>query len=99
VLQLSAGTHLLVDETAMEPGQLQERGIKNIQALQQLIEEQTIPIDFEYSGSLKFPTDVAVVILSEGKTIFSVDAHVPFCPTAPAQVRPVRVGGGKRRIS
>jgi len=31
ILQLSDGTHLTIDETALTPGQLSERGVKNIQ--------------------------------------------------------------------
>ncbi len=34
VLQLAAGTHVVVDETSLESGRLVERGLKNLKALQ-----------------------------------------------------------------
>ena len=34
---VAQGTFLLIDETSLEPGQLVEQGVKNVQAIQALI--------------------------------------------------------------
>jgi hypothetical protein len=39
---------LIIDETSMEQGQLEPRGVKNITAMTQLIEEQQIVYNFQY---------------------------------------------------
>lgn len=47
-LQLVSGTHLLLDETALEPGQLSEVGVRNLAALGHVIQRQTVTYDFQY---------------------------------------------------
>ena len=47
----TTGTHLLVDETALTPGQLTEVGVKNLTALGNLIQWQKVTYDFQYHTS------------------------------------------------
>ena len=47
-LQLAAGTHLLVDETALEPGRLSEVGVRNLAALGHVVQRQTVEYDFQF---------------------------------------------------
>ena len=47
-LQLIPGTHLLVDETALEPGRLSEVGVRNLAALGHVIQHQTVTYDFQF---------------------------------------------------
>jgi hypothetical protein len=51
ILQLSDGTHLILDETAMLPGQLQDQGVRNVKALSDVIEWQKVQYDFKYHTS------------------------------------------------
>lgn len=51
------GTHLLLDETAMLPGQLQEQGIKNVKALGDAIQWQRVHYDFKYHTA-EFPCNI-----------------------------------------
>lgn len=51
LLQVSHGTHLLVDETVMKPGQLNERGLANLTALGNVIQWQRVKYDFKYHTS------------------------------------------------
>ncbi len=45
---LCVGTHLLVDETVLTPGQLSEVGVQNLTALGNLIQWQKVSYDFQY---------------------------------------------------
>ena len=78
-LQLSAGTLVLVNELALKPGQLTANGIKNLQALAMMITRQSVDYDFEFC-QIAMPTNVQVVVCSEGKTLLPVDAVCPVVP-------------------
>uniref|UniRef100_H3GEJ9 Mini-chromosome maintenance complex-binding protein n=1 Tax=Phytophthora ramorum TaxID=164328 RepID=H3GEJ9_PHYRM len=80
VLQVANGTTMLVNETALTAGQLNEQGVKNIAALQSLIDKMLLPYDFHFYN-MDFPQDVAVVTVSEGKSILPVTAAVPIVAT------------------
>lgn len=85
-LQLVAGTHLVLDETALEQGQLQDRGVKNVLALQDLIKKQVVSFEFEHTPPIEFGTDVPVLVFSEGKSMFPVDVSLPLAPEFPFEV-------------
>ena len=53
-------------------------GVKNLQALQDLIDHQTLAYDFSYPISI--PMDVPVVIVSEGRSLFKNSHWLPFQP-------------------
>ena len=60
----TAGSHVLVDETALTAGQLSEVGVRNLTALGNVIQWQKLYYDFQYHTS-EFHTDlVSVYILS-----------------------------------
>ena len=75
VLQLSEGTHLIVDETAMETGQLKETGVSNVTALSHVISWQKLEYDFNFYRT-EFHTDLPILIISEGKSLLPADCHV-----------------------
>jgi hypothetical protein len=77
ILQLSAHTHLVLDETCLEPGQLDSNGVHNVAALGTLISQQKVDYDFQYY-KLEFQTDVPVLVLSEGKSLLPVSFNVVF---------------------
>ncbi|KAI9912442.1 hypothetical protein PsorP6_006534 [Peronosclerospora sorghi] len=89
VLQVANGTTILADETALTAGELNEQGVKNIAALQSLMEKMLLPYDFKYF-TMDFPQDVAVVTLSGGKSVLPATVVVPVIvttdPTAEMQV-------------
>jgi len=82
-LQLADGTHLLVDETLIQTGQLQESGVANFQALKNLIEQQKVAYDFEYY-QMDMPADLPVVTLSAGKSLLPADIVLPVRATRDA---------------
>ncbi|CAB3259595.1 unnamed protein product [Arctia plantaginis] len=79
ILQLSKNTHLVLDETKMEQGRLDSTGVNNIAALGNMIMTQKVEYDFKYY-KMEFDSDVAVLILSEGKSLLPSDYHVPLRP-------------------
>ncbi|KAH9946368.1 mini-chromosome maintenance replisome factor-domain-containing protein [Epithele typhae] len=85
VLQLPQGTHLLVSEGGVREGQLVEKGLRNVRALQEVMDSQTLAYTFPFS-QYSFPTDITAVVLAEGrksaffKTQLSVPLGVPHDP-------------------
>ena len=84
-LQLAAGTHLVLDETRLQAGMLYGTGLRNVQALKQLMSEQKLEVDFDY---YKMPllVDHPVLVLSQFKSMLAADVAVPLHATA--QPRP-----------
>ncbi|ETK75770.1 hypothetical protein, variant 2 [Phytophthora nicotianae CJ01A1] len=80
VLQVANGTTMLVNETVLSAGQLNEQGVKNVAALQSLVDKMLLPYDFHYYN-MDFPQDVAVITVSEGKSILPVTVAVPVVAT------------------
>lgn len=79
VLQLSADTSLIIDETQLQPGQLESEGVKNITALGNLISWQKVEYDFRFHRQ-DFLSNISVLILSEAKSILPSDCLVPLNP-------------------
>uniref|UniRef100_A0AAV1T0C6 Mini-chromosome maintenance complex-binding protein n=1 Tax=Peronospora matthiolae TaxID=2874970 RepID=A0AAV1T0C6_9STRA len=80
VLQVANGTTMLVNETALTAGQLNDQGVKNVAALQSLVEKMLLPYDFQYYD-MDFSQDVVIVTVSEGSTILPVTVAVPIVST------------------
>ncbi|XP_041987429.1 mini-chromosome maintenance complex-binding protein [Aricia agestis] len=79
ILQMGKHTHLVLDETKMEQGRLDNTGVNNVAALAKLITQQTIEYDFKFYKK-DFDSDVSVLILSEGKSLLPSDYHVILKP-------------------
>lgn len=58
-LQLPTGTVLLIDESKLQPGQLNEKGLKNIKALKEVASRQIVPYDFKFYD-IDMPVDLPV---------------------------------------
>nr|CAD7410648.1 unnamed protein product [Timema poppensis] len=79
VLQLSAHTHLVLDETRLLPGQLDSNGVENISSLGTVITQQKVYYNFKFY-KVEFNSDIPVLILSEGKSLLPSDAVVTLQP-------------------
>lgn len=60
----------------MSTGKLDEAGLQNITAITQLVEEQQIIYDFKYQKQ-EMPTNVSVLVVGEGRTLFKNTLHMP----------------------
>ncbi|CAL1703945.1 unnamed protein product [Somion occarium] len=80
-LQLPKGSVLLVTEGGVSEGKLQERGLMNVHALQEVLSSQSLAYSFPFS-QFSFPTDISCIVLSEGRksAFFKTDLVIPFKP-------------------
>lgn len=81
-LQMTPSTQVLCDETVMVAGKLNETGLKNLHCLQQLATFQHLLFDFSFY-QMEFPTDVPVLVTSQGKPLMTTDIVLKLCPDAP----------------
>lgn len=99
MLQLAEGTHLTLDETALEAGTLNATGIQNLASLKHLLEWQKVEYDFQFY-KMEMPADLPVLILSQAKSrMLPADAVVPLMSTAtPACSTPDELDFAKWRL-
>ncbi|XP_050528406.1 mini-chromosome maintenance complex-binding protein [Daktulosphaira vitifoliae] len=79
LLQLSKRTHLIIDETNLEPGKLENKGMLNLQALNDIICNQQIKYDFTYY-TIDYETEISVLTLSIGKSLLPYDVNILLKP-------------------
>ncbi|VVC32241.1 Mini-chromosome maintenance complex-binding protein [Cinara cedri] len=79
LLQLSNRTHLVLDETNLEPGKLDNKGMTNLQALTDVITNQQMKYDFTYY-TIDYETQIPVLTLSIGKSLLPCDIDIVLNP-------------------
>ncbi|KAJ7684781.1 hypothetical protein DFH06DRAFT_1027944, partial [Mycena polygramma] len=86
-LQLPRGTACIVTEGGIAEGGVFDRGIANLRALQEMMTAQSLEYIFPFSR-FAFQTDVAFVILSEGRksTFFQTHINVPLKPVKSSEL-------------
>ena len=77
LLQLSSGTHLVLDETVMSDGQLNSQGITNLTSLGQMIKQQSVEYDFGFH-KIAFESDIPCLVFSEGRSMLPQDVQVSY---------------------
>ncbi|XP_027863176.1 mini-chromosome maintenance complex-binding protein [Xiphophorus couchianus] len=78
-LQLASSTSLFLDETQLEPGQLDPTGVRNVTALGNLITWQKVDYDFNFH-QMEFPCNINVLVASEGRSLLPSDCHIHLQP-------------------
>jgi hypothetical protein len=82
-LQQAAGTVVILDETSLAEGQLQDAGTRNAVAIRDLIRNQSLTCDFT-SYDVKLPLELQVISVSARRSLFPFhDVLLPLRPTAP----------------
>ena len=71
-LQVANGTSILVDETVLESGNLQERGVLNLAHLAQVMDRALVPIQLGHGSTMELESDIKFLVASEGKSMFPV---------------------------
>ncbi|KNE55382.1 hypothetical protein AMAG_01279 [Allomyces macrogynus ATCC 38327] len=83
-LQLAQGSVLVVDETAMTEGKLNEHAVRNLQALASVAQARVLPCEFPYSR-VDLPIDYAILVVSEStKPLVPCQVRVPLASTTTA---------------
>lgn len=77
-LQLAPGTHLLVDEGALDEGQIKDTGLRNLRALTLLAREQRLQYGFAYSPEMSMDVEVPLLVLSPGRSLLPNLSHLPL---------------------
>lgn len=83
LLQMPLHTHLVIDETKLENGKLEQNGVLALAELSDLIKQQSISYDFGFY-KIPFLTDVPVLSVSEGKSLLPTDFAVKLKPESEA---------------
>ena len=65
-LQVGSGTVVVVDETGMQEGQLNENGVRSAHALRTLASKQVLPVSFTYC-EVPVPMDSPLLFLTTGE--------------------------------
>ncbi|THH10835.1 hypothetical protein EW145_g1055 [Phellinidium pouzarii] len=79
VLQVPIGTTILATETEVQEGKLIDKGLRNIQALQDVAKLQTLRYNFPFS-QYSFPTDIKFITVTDGgkSLFFEANINVPI---------------------
>ncbi|RKP07185.1 putative alanine racemase-domain-containing protein [Thamnocephalis sphaerospora] len=77
-LQLTDGTFLFVDETALDEGRLEDNGVRNVRALVRIAQTQQLDYVFPFRGDLSFPTDLGVLVFSAARSMIPTDFVLPL---------------------
>lgn len=75
LLQLPSNFSLVLDETALMPGNLKEMGLKNLTTIKGMIAWQSIEYDHLFYTQ-RINSDINVLVFSEGKSLFDVSCEV-----------------------
>lgn len=71
LLQLAPHTHLVLDETKLEAGKLENHGIQSVKQIAHLIGNQQLNVDFKFY-TIDYNVNIPVLILSEGRSMLPV---------------------------
>ncbi|KAJ3855237.1 mini-chromosome maintenance replisome factor-domain-containing protein [Lentinula lateritia] len=82
LLQLAPSTVCLITDSNVTEGQINDRGVRNLRALQEVIRNQTLEYVFPYSV-FRFETDIGCIVCTEGKRSALVETHTTI-PLRPA---------------
>ncbi|KAH8117162.1 putative alanine racemase-domain-containing protein [Phellopilus nigrolimitatus] len=82
-LQVPFGTTMVVTEHGVEEGTLLEKGLRNVQALQDVTRLQTLRYNFPFNH-YSFPTDIRFITLTDGgkSLFFETNINVRLRPDA-----------------
>lgn len=84
------GTHVVVDETALEEGQVQEAGLKNLRTLMDVVASHELIGEYQYFR-LELKVDIPVVVVSVAKSLVTTDNMI-VVPLEPAADGPNAAG-------
>lgn len=79
MLQLPVDFNLIIDETQLDTGKLDQKGLMNFNSLRDIITWQKLSYDFSYHQQ-EFSTNMKVLTLSETKSILPCDFQVKLQP-------------------
>lgn len=79
-LQVAKGTTLLIDETHLNEGTLQDTGVRNVQRLTTMLQTHKLGYAFPFT-QYEFDTELSTIVLSSTKSMLPTDIRLPWSPT------------------
>eukprot|EP00746_Dinoflagellata_sp_MGD_P119059 gnl/MRDRNA2_/MRDRNA2_55042_c0_seq1.p1 gnl/MRDRNA2_/MRDRNA2_55042_c0~~gnl/MRDRNA2_/MRDRNA2_55042_c0_seq1.p1 ORF type:complete len:667 (-),score=101.00 gnl/MRDRNA2_/MRDRNA2_55042_c0_seq1:56-1981(-) len=81
-LQLAAGSALILDESVMNEGNLNDVGVRSFQAIEQLVKDHRLACDF-MSYDVPLPLELTCLVVSKGRSLVQpMDVDLPLEPKA-----------------
>lgn len=80
-LQLPTDSAVILNESALSEGELDQRGVKNVQCLTNSLNTQDLIFHFPFS-EFKIPIDVSFIILSHGKSLLPSSISIALRPSS-----------------
>ena len=78
-LQLHDSTWILIDESKLEAGNLNQRGLSNILQLKETVQNALVNYIIDY-GTMTRNVDFQICVLSHAKSMFGIECQIPLCP-------------------
>jgi hypothetical protein len=75
-LFLANSTHLIVDESSLSSGNLNETGLANVATLEKFVQHSALDYDFHYGQMLSLAVDVPTVLLSYNESLLKSAAEI-----------------------
>ena len=107
-LQLPRGTLLVLDETTLEEdgGKLNEIGVRNVRALLEMVRDQTVRYQYDYTSGVRVEVDIPVMLITCGRGLLAssqnapsvADVRLPLPPLPPDQALEVPVDARCRAV-
>eukprot|EP00127_Corallochytrium_limacisporum_P003531 Clim_evm14s150 gene=Clim_evmTU14s150 len=76
LLQVPSGTQAIFNETRLSSGQLKERGMRNLQSLQEALQWGKVSYNFGYSA-MPFDCAINAIVVSTRRSLVQTQATVP----------------------
>ncbi|KAJ1963310.1 hypothetical protein GGI12_002127 [Dipsacomyces acuminosporus] len=90
-LQLAGGTEVVCDETSLHEGTLDQKGVRNLHALQTVILDQAVAYQYPFQP-IEMDTNLRVLVLSTGKSILQNDCDLYLADPAASFLADVQQG-------
>ncbi|PVV04741.1 hypothetical protein BB560_000747 [Smittium megazygosporum] len=77
ILQLCSNTLVVIDESTLDEGTLTERGLRNFNSIQKMVQDQTLTYSYPFQ-QIEIDNYLKVLVLSCGKPLIKTDIEVPL---------------------
>ncbi|OMJ25271.1 Mini-chromosome maintenance complex-binding protein [Smittium culicis] len=77
ILQLCPHSLVVLDESTLDEGVLEEQGLRNLNSLQRIITEQKLGFIYPYQ-QIEIDLDIRFLVISKGKALIKTDVVIPL---------------------
>ncbi|OMJ12788.1 Mini-chromosome maintenance complex-binding protein [Smittium culicis] len=77
ILQLCPHSLVVLDESTLDEGVLEEQGLRNLNSLQRIVTEQKLGFIYPYQ-QIEIDLDIRFLVISKGKSLIKTDIVIPL---------------------